>query len=73
MALANPAAACMLFHVQPVMATLPQDTAERVAADIRDFGEGYVRFDREGRAHHVPPPWAATAPSVSERRSRMHE
>lgn len=37
-----------------MLATVDEMTAERVARDVRDFGHGYIRVDREGRAEHVP-------------------
>ncbi len=37
-----------------MLATVDEKTAERVARDVRDFGHGYIRVDREGRAEHVP-------------------
>jgi hypothetical protein len=38
----------------PMLATVDERTAERVARDVRDFGHGYIRVDREGRTEHVP-------------------
>lgn len=37
-----------------MLATLPEETAKLVAEDIGITGRGYVCFDREGRARHVP-------------------
>lgn len=37
-----------------MLATVDEMTAERVARDVRDFGHGYIRVDREGRAEHIP-------------------
>lgn len=37
-----------------VLATVDEMTAQRVARDVRDFGHGYIRVDREGRTEHVP-------------------
>lgn len=37
-----------------VLTTVPEDAARKVAEDIRDYGHGYIRIDREGRAEHVP-------------------
>jgi hypothetical protein len=37
-----------------MLATVDDMTAERVARDVRDFGHGYIRVDRDGRAEHVP-------------------
>jgi hypothetical protein len=54
-----------------MLATMNEDTARRVAEDIRAMGYGYVRFDREGRAEHVPPP--LDSPSIPERTGWIHE
>ena len=59
----------------PMLATVDEKTAERVARDVRDFGHGYIRVDREGRTEHVP----ADAVSIdrtngrTERERRMVE
>ena len=37
-----------------VLTTVTDETALKVAADIRDYGHGYLRIDREGRAEHIP-------------------
>lgn len=56
-----------------VLATLDDETARRVAADIRTYGQGYVRFDDEGRAHYVEPYTVLTAERDERRPSTMHE
>lgn len=62
-----------LRQVSPVLATLDDETARRVAEDIRDYGHGYVRFDRDGQAHHQPS--CTVLPSERDERnpSKMHE
>lgn len=50
-----------------VLATVPDDTALKVAADIRDYGHGYIRIDAEGRAEHLPA-HAVVDPPRGERR-----
>jgi hypothetical protein len=38
-----------------MLATVPDETARKVADDVRTYGHGYIRIDAEGRATHVPP------------------
>lgn len=59
--------------MNPVLATLDDETARRVARDIADYGHGYVRFDSESRAHYVEPYTVLTAERDERRSSRMHE
>lgn len=57
-----------------VLATVPDDTARKVADDIRDHGHGYIRIDREGRAEHVPSYMVGeTAPAERRGARRMRE
>jgi hypothetical protein len=37
-----------------MQASISEETATKVAADVRDYGRGYLRVDREGRLEHVP-------------------
>lgn len=37
-----------------MLATVPDEHARRVAADVAAHGHGYIRIDRAGRAEHVP-------------------
>lgn len=55
-----------------VLATVPDEAARKVADDIRDYGHGYIRIDREGRAHHVPA-YAVVAEPAERRETRAHE
>lgn len=58
-----------------MLATLNEDTARRVAEDVRDFGAGYIRIDHEGRATHVPS-YCVVAEGhgeVADQVRRMHE
>ena len=56
-----------------VLAMLDDETARQVANDIRTYGHGYVRFDREGRATFVPA-YAVVQHERDERQpARMHE
>lgn len=56
-----------------MLATVPDETACKVAADVRDFGHGYIRIDAEGRATHVPS-YMVLEPARDERgERRMHE
>lgn len=59
--------------MSPVLATVPEDAARKVAADIRDHGHGYIRVDREGRAEHVPAYAVVEALAVERGERRMHE
>lgn len=57
-----------------MLATLSEQTAHKVAEDIRDFGHGYVRIDRDGRAEHIPPYTVIGERSAPEpAAARMHE
>lgn len=56
-----------------MLATVPEDAARKVAADIRDYGHGYIRVDREGRAEHVPAYAVVEAVAVERGERRMHE
>lgn len=56
-----------------MLATLDDETARRVADDIRTYGHGYVRFDAEGRAHYVAPYAVLPSERDERRESRMHE
>lgn len=56
-----------------MLATVPEDTARKVADDVRDYGHGYIRIDAEGRATHVPS-CLVLEPARDERgERRMHE
>lgn len=57
-----------------MLATLPDDAARKVADDVRDYGHGYIRIDRAGRAEHVPS-YLVLDPVPAERRGerRAHE
>lgn len=62
-----------LRSVSTVLATLPDDVARKVAEDRLTYGEGYVRIDAEGRAHHVPA-YLFVRPERDDRAERrMHE
>lgn len=57
-----------------MLATLPEETARLVAEDIGITGRGYVCFDREGRARHVPACRVVDpAPAREGGERRMHE
>jgi hypothetical protein len=60
--------------VSAVLATIPEETARKVADDIRDFGHGYLRIDHEGRAEYVPS-YLVVDPAREEPRGtrRVHE
>lgn len=51
--------------------TLPDDVAAKVAADVAEYGEGYVRIDREGRAEHVP--WSVIGTFVEMRKAMVRK
>jgi len=51
--------------------TLPEEVAAKVAADVAEYGEGYVRITREGRAEHVP--WSAIGTFVEMRRAMLRK
>jgi hypothetical protein len=57
-----------------MLATVPDETARKVADDVRTFGAGYIRIDAEGRATHVPS-YLVLDPAHEEPRGgrRMHE
>lgn len=59
--------------MSPVLATLDDDTARKVADDIRNYGHGYVRFDAQGKAHYVPPYTLLAAEHDERQPSQMHE
>lgn len=40
--------------VSAMLTTIPDETARKVADDIRAHGHGYLRVDRTGRVEHVP-------------------
>lgn len=57
-----------------MLATVPEDAARKVAEDIRTYGHGYIRIDREGRAEHVPSYLVIEpAPAIVVGDRRMHE
>lgn len=51
--------------------TLPEEVAAKVAADVTEYGEGYVKIDREGRAEHVP--WSLIGAFVEMKRKVMRD
>jgi hypothetical protein len=57
-----------------MLATISEETARRVADDVRRFGHGYLRVDREGRIEYVPGYLVVDpAPAVQVGERRMHE
>jgi hypothetical protein len=64
---------CSDLYVDGMLATISEETAQRVAEDVRDFGHGYLRVDREGRIEHVPAPVLVSPRPPERRRSAAHE
>jgi hypothetical protein len=60
-------------RVTPVLATVPEREAAQVADDIREYGCGYIRVDRDGSAHHVPSYRVIVEDRDRRSDSRMHE
>lgn len=58
--------------MSPVLATIPEDVARKVADDIATYGRGCVVFDREGRARFVPS-YAVIEPMDAEPERRTFE
>lgn len=56
-----------------MLATLDDETARRVDEDVRDYGHGYIRIDREGRASHVPAYAVVHVEQDRRGERRMHE
>lgn len=56
-----------------MLATVPDDTARKVADDVRTYGHGYLRIDAEGRATHVPSHLVLDPVRDDRGERRMHE